>query len=196
MQKNGDMNEFILTENAKKIEHITLQDAKAVLERGLKYFIGDNYQWLPEYDKVVDWLTDNNHRGLLVFGSNGRGKSVICTKILPVIFKFYLKLDYFYIDAADLSVANRNDLDYYYLHYSQSPIIIDDIGVESMAGNYGEKIDLVSEIIDKCEKNKRLIILTTNLTPSALTERYGLRAYDRLKGITRSIKFNGDSLRG
>lgn len=190
------MNEFILTENVKKIEHITLQDAKAVLERGLKYFIGDNYEWLPEYDKVVDWLTDNDRRGLLVFGSNGRGKSVICTKILPVIFKFYLKLDYFYVDAADLSICNRNELDYYNLHYSQSPIIIDDIGVESITGNYGEKTDLVSEIIDKCEKYNRLVILTTNLSPNEIIERYGHRTYDRLKGITRSIKFNGISLRG
>lgn len=190
------MNEFVLTENVKKIEHITLQDAKAVLERGLKYFIGDNYQWLPEYDKVVDWLTDNDNRGLLVFGSNGRGKSVICTKIIPVIFKFYLKLEYFYFDASDLSACNKNDIDHYNIHYSNSPIIIDDIGVESITGNYGEKIDLVSEIIDRCEKRSRLIILTTNLTPTEITERYGLRTFDRLRGLTRSIKFNGESLRG
>ena len=90
----------------------------------------------------------------------------------------------------------KSNIHYYNLHYSQSPIIIDDIGAESMAGNYGEKIDLVSEIIDKCEKYKRLVILTTNLSPNEITERYGHRTYDRLKGITRSIKFNGDSLRG
>lgn len=190
------MDEFSLTEKVQRIEHIKLEDARGVLKRGLQHFLGDKYQWLPEYDKVADWLTDNNERGLLLFGSNGRGKSIICTKLFPVIFKFYLKLDCLCVTASDLSSCYKNDIDNYNLHYATSPIIIDDIGIEGIMGNYGEKIDLVSEIIDRCEKRSRLVILTTNLTPAEITERYGIRTYDRLRGITRSIKFNGESLRG
>lgn len=38
---------------------IRLPNAKYVLNAGLKYFMGDSYTWLPEYDEVADWLTDN-----------------------------------------------------------------------------------------------------------------------------------------
>ena len=48
--------------------HITVPDAKDVLWRGLNYFTGGKAQWLPEYDQIVQWLTDNRGRGLLCHG--------------------------------------------------------------------------------------------------------------------------------
>ena len=88
------MNEFELFGKKKDIELITLPDAKAVLERGLKYFIGEQMQWLPEYDEVCSWLADNKRRGLMLFGSNGRGKTQICHNIMPVLLKHYLQREY------------------------------------------------------------------------------------------------------
>lgn len=190
------MNEFALISNRREIEHFQLQDTKAVLERGFKYYVGEFYKWLPEYDKVASWLSDNEKRGLLMFGNNGRGKTILSMKILPVIFKYYLKKDYYYVDAMNLGEYLRNDIESYNILISTKPIIIDDIGVESMTDFYGDKRDVVSEIIDMCEKRGRLFIATTNLTPDEIGERYGLRTLDRLKSITRSIKFYGESLRG
>ena len=189
------MNEFELLGKKKEIEQITLPDAKAVLERGLKYFVGEQMQWLPEYDEVCSWLSDNKRRGLMLFGSNGRGKTQICQNIMPVIFMHYLKREYFCVEAKNLSQYNRSEIDKCQLWYTTTPIIIDDVGVESIANDYGEKRDLFSEIVDQCEKQKRLLILTTNLTPKEIIERYGLRTLDRLKAIVRAIKFHGDSLR-
>lgn len=190
------MNEFALINNRREIEHFQLQDTKAVLERGFKYYVGEFYKWLPEYDKVASWLSDNEKRGLLMFGNNGRGKTILSMKILPAIFKYYLKKDYYYVDAMNLGDYLRNDIESYNILISTKPIIIDDIGVESMTDFYGDKRDVVSEIIDMCEKRGRLFIATTNLTPDEICERYGLRTLDRLKSITRSIKFYGESLRG
>lgn len=189
------MNEFELLGKKKEIEQITLPNAKTVLERGLKYFVGDQMKWLPEYDEVCCWLADNKRRGLMLFGSNGRGKTQICQNIMPVIFMHYLKRDYFCVEAKNLSQYNRSEIDKCQLWYTTTPIIIDDVGVESIANDYGEKRDLFSEIVDQCEKQKRLLILTTNLTPKEIIERYGLRTLDRLKAIVRAIKFHGDSLR-
>ena len=189
------MNEFALISSKREIEHIKLQDAKAVVERGLRYFVGEFYKWLPEYDEVVEWLSDNEKRGLLMFGSNGRGKTILGMKILPVIFEYYLKKEFYYVDAINIADYLRNDIESYNLLISSKPIIIDDIGVESMTDYYGEKRDMVSEIIDRCEKRGRLFIATTNLTPNEISERYGLRTLDRLKSITKAIKFYGDSLR-
>ena len=33
----------------------------------------DKTQFLPEYEKVIEWLTDNKSKGLIMGGANGRG---------------------------------------------------------------------------------------------------------------------------
>ena len=65
----------------------TLRDADMLLMKGLAYAIGPTAQWLPEYDGVVEWLADNQGKGLMCIGDCGRGKTVITRDILPQIFK-------------------------------------------------------------------------------------------------------------
>lgn len=175
---------------------IHLQDASNVLKRGLRYFLGDKYRWLPEYDEIASWLSDNKGRGLLFYGSNGRGKTVLCCKVIPLIFKYYLHIDFCQYDAIELGETYRNDIGNFDLMWRDQPLFIDDIGTESIINDYGEKHDLVSELIDRAEKNNRLLVLTTNLTPDELSERYGVRTLDRLKAVVKSVKSIGDSLRG
>ena len=55
---------------------IHLSNAKEVLNAGLQHFLGGDYKWQPEYDKVADWLTDNKGLGLFCMGNCG-GSSVI-----------------------------------------------------------------------------------------------------------------------
>ena len=50
---------------------IHLPNAKDVLDAGLRHFLGNSYRWLPEYDKVVDWLSDNEGQG---YGQLWQGK--------------------------------------------------------------------------------------------------------------------------
>ena len=49
-----------------------------MITTGLQARFGDNAVWLPEYQQIVDWLSDNKGDGLLVIGDSGLGKSVIC----------------------------------------------------------------------------------------------------------------------
>ena len=70
---------------------VRIPDAKKRLQDGLHYFLKGKEQWLAGdipldgYDGIVNWLTDNKGRGLLVVGPPGLGKSLVCQKILPVI---------------------------------------------------------------------------------------------------------------
>ena len=64
---------------------IRVANAKERMQKGLQHFLGDKAQWLPDYDEIADWLSDNKGRGLLLVGISGLGKSVICQKILPVL---------------------------------------------------------------------------------------------------------------
>lgn len=168
------------------------EEAKKLITQGLDYFVGNGRaKWLEDYDNIASWLSNNNGKGLLLCGSNGLGKSLICTKILPIILANRLDFDSYkdfcVVKATDLRVGNLPLLAKIY--------IVDDIGVESVQNEYGSKHDLVSEIIDYCESSSKLFIGTTNLTPTELEQRYGLRTIDRLKAITKCFTMIGDSFR-
>lgn len=74
-------------------------------------------------------------------------------------------------------------------------LVIDDIGTEIMASNYGVKMDIIEWLILECYAAKTPIFTTTNLTLEALTKRYGSRVVDRLKEKTFVIVLEGNSFR-
>lgn len=180
----------------KKILPIHLENAKDVLERGLRYFLGNDAKWQPEYDEVAEWLEDNKCRGLLCAGDCGRGKTLLCQKIMPTIFKCYLDKELLVYDANDINDAYKDDSKKSDLIDSRKFLMIDDFGLEGEAVIYGEHKIVFNDIIDKAEKQGRLLILTTNLMPDEIEMKYGRRTIDRLKAITKPVIFKGDSLRG
>lgn len=172
----------------KEILHINLPDAKNVLKRGLDWAVGGKAIWKPEYEDVADWLTDNKGKGLLCFGGSGLGKTLICDKVLEVIFKYYLHKNYVKYTPFSMG-ASIEDIK------GQCPTFIDDIGLEPTLVEYGTRKEPFVEIVYNAEKEGQLLILTTNLDESRLRERYGERTIDRLKAITRPVVFSGESMR-
>lgn len=167
---------------------ISIPDAEAVLKRGLAFFVGEGYKWLPEYEKVGKWLENNENRGLLCLGNCGRGKTVICCKIIPLLLSHYCRKIAEVVDAQQMNA----DVD----RIKRSHIIcIDDIGTEGESVKYGERRMAFSEIVDEAEKKGKLLIITTNLSIDELTAKYGIRTIDRLKAITTPVLFKGESMR-
>ena len=39
--------------------HIKFENAKYLLMRGMRYFVGKEAEWLPEYDNIADWMSDD-----------------------------------------------------------------------------------------------------------------------------------------
>ena len=155
---------------------------------GIRYFTGENARWLPEYEEVAGWLAGNEGRGLLCFGNCGRGKTLICGKILPLVLNHYCRKVVSCYDAqqmnADLDAVKQKHI-----------IYVDDIGTENLSVKYGEKRLAFAELADEAEKKGKLLILTTNLTIDELREKYGERTIDRLRAITKTVLFSGESLR-
>ena len=102
--------------------YIRISDAKVNLQNGLRFFIGA-HQWLPEYEEIVSWLTNNHGRGLLCIGHLGRGKTIICTKIIPPIIIDSCNLVTNIYDATDLNNLIDKIL-------KNRIVCIDDIGTE------------------------------------------------------------------
>ena len=175
--------------------HIRIDNARKRMEDGLHYFLKDQAQWLPGYDKIADWLFDNKGRGLLCVGTTGRGKSLLCQQILPVILGNGGR-PIASIAATDLK-SRLDEL----LH--EKIVIIDDLGKEPRK-YFGNVDNSFFELCNNAERTGNLLIITTNLSttpsdralyPDSIQERYGAEVLDRLKSITRMVRLEGESLR-
>lgn len=178
--------------------HIAIPNARKRLEDGLRYFLGDAAQWLPAYDQVAAWLSDNKGRGLLCVGTSGLGKTLLCQKILPVILGNGGR-PIASVSAADLK-AQFDSLK------NERIVIIDDLGKEPRK-HYGDTDQSFFELCNHAERTGQLLVITTNLSttpvseqfrdryPLSIQERYGSEVLDRLRTIVKSIQFAGTSMR-
>lgn len=145
--------------------------------------------WLPEYGEIADWLSCNHGRGLLCMGRVGRGKTLLCARVLPLIIDHYFGRVVNVVDARRLAGE--------YARVSKLHLLcVDDVGTEEAVSVYGNRWQPFASLADAAEKDGKLLLVTTNLSPEELREKYGERTFDRLKAITRMVVFNGDSLRG
>lgn len=175
--------------------HIAVPDAEERLRKGLDYFLGEGRaQWLPAYDKVVRWLTDNKGKGLLCCGTSGLGKTLICQKILPVIFGAGVKS----VTAKEMA-TRIDDL------LTERIVIVDDIGKEDSEVwlNYKRRRPFF-ELCDAAERTGMLLIITTNLSttpvndpryPQSIQSCYGHEVLSRLRSLTSHVIFEGEDLR-
>jgi DNA replication protein DnaC len=167
---------------------IAIPDAKAALWNGLRYYLGDKAEWLPCYDEIAEWLSGNDGRGLLCYGSCGLGKTVICGKIIPVLLNHYHR--------KVVSIYEADSMNSHIDSVKEKHILyIDDIGTEGESVKYGERRMAFPEIVDAAEKKGKLLICSTNLALADLKAKYGERTTDRLKAITRQVLFTGNSFR-
>jgi len=132
----------------------------------------DEYDHLPAYDEIIDWMVDTRGRGLMLMGECGLGKSTILNYVIPAIFRTRTNKILRSVPAKELGIVDRNKAPF---------IIIDDLGTESIKNDYGTKIDAVADAISYAEDSSKTLLITTNLTPQALKERYDERTLDRLR---------------
>lgn len=169
----------------------SIPDARNVLWSAICYFIskeGKRAIWLPEYEKVAAWAGGNRGMGLFMFGNCGRGKSVLCRYVLPLLLLQYCRK---IVSVYDIQDMNKN-IDQV---LSKHIIALDDVGTEEVSVKYGERRVAFAEVMDAAEKQGKLLIVSTNLDEKELRERYGDRVLDRIRSTTLRVAFNGESLR-
>ena len=167
--------------------YFKIKNAKEKAESVLKKYL-PNFKPLQEYDKIYSWLENNRGRGLLLVGTCGLGKSLFSQIVIPYLLLTECRLQVNVIKAVDLqenfqAIKNRKILS------------IDDIGIETLLNEYGQKRDCFCEFMDKADSIGTLIIATTNLNAKQLEERYGERTLDRLRGNMEVVVLKGNSMR-
>lgn len=181
--------------------HIRMVNARQQLEAGLRYYLGDKVRWIPAYDDVVAWMTDNQQKGLLCVGTCGLGKTLICQNILPVLLQQNLSLVTRTYSAMDMNEHIKELC-------KLKLCMVDDIGTEpSVKMEYGNKTVPFFELCDAAEKQGNLLILTSNLRTTyghdketgeeipSIQWRYGDLVLSRLRGIVKVVKFEGQDMR-
>jgi DNA replication protein DnaC len=164
-------------------------DAKEKLIRAIPLvdFTIKKLEWLPEYDQVCEWLT-NPKKGLLLLGDSGRLKTVIATLVIPVLYFNSYNLKIVPIKSRKI-ISKMNDV------MKHPVVIVDDVGEEPTANEFGTRYEPFSELVDECERLSKILIITTNLNSEQLTRRYGGRPVDRLDVLCEPVVFKGKSFR-
>ena len=172
-------------------------------EKFVKTFISvdktlKQFDYLPEYDEVVQWMTNTEGKGLLLRGDKGRGKSTILMSVLPVLFMIKRRI-FAPIQAIDIVLMETNGKSLHFPNLERmkkSPFpAIDEFGIEPQVNDFGEKFEGFNQIIDKAELHIKPLFITTNLEPEQLLKRYDSRTLDRLGRLCKTVVFKGNSLR-
>ena len=158
---------------------------------GMRAVIHQDVVWLPEYDRIAEWLSNNHKKGLLLIGPPGVGKTVITMKVIPMILHIYYKRILSCFQSTEL--VNRKAYEEVILYRN---IVIDDVGIEGVYNDFGNPHVVFSEIVDAIEKRGALLIATSNLTINEIKAKYGLRTYDRLRAHMALVVIKEKSLRG
>ena len=137
---------------------------------------------------MAEWLTDNQGKGLFLYGNCGRGKSLLCRQVIPAILLHACRKVVKIYDMQEMNHKLDEVL-------TKGIISLDDIGSEEMMIKYGERRLAFAEIMDAAEKSGKIVIVSTNLTSDQIRSQYGDRVLDRIKAITTRVLFKGDSLR-
>ena len=149
----------------------------------------------------ADRLPQVNTKSLVFFGSAGTGKTFLSSAIARETIERGNSVQYvsaYEFNSAMLSVHTSPlaEREYKLNDYLTSDLlVIDDLGTEPMLKNV--TLEYLLLVLEERTNKGLCTLITTNLSPSRLLNRYGERIYSRLasKQTSRIFEFKGNDLR-
>jgi len=143
------------------------------------------FEMLPEYHEVIDWLIDTKGKGLFMAGSVGRGKTTILRGVLPLLFRANIQKIIHVYPAREL---HKYD-------YKKWLIAIDDMGQDDIVKDFGTNVNAVEDAISYAEDHMKILLITSNLTREQIKNKYGERIMNRIERLCKIVVFKGSSFR-
>lgn len=154
----------------------------------------------PYIKKIAEWLTAPETPGLIIFGVVGNGKTTLMNAVAGVVNNLgdgsaanWLTT----IDAMRLaSLANTDEEKM--RDYIRKPLLaVDDLGAEQdTIKSYGNILNPAVELLLYRYQYRLPTLLTSNLKPGEIRERYGDRVADRMNEMFTRIIIRNPSYRG
>jgi len=162
------------------------------LNNANRYIIGQIALW---YANDIRFDGDLN-KGLLIRGTCGTGKTLSVQALNRIIY-LGQKMHAGFVYSVDLQRFYANqDIESIESLKKRTYTIIDDLGVERVEAKYfGNVQEPFNDLFDYRYRNELLSIITTNLMPSEIEDRYGIRILDRFKETLNDLVLDYDSFR-
>jgi len=190
---------------ARHYEAVVVEHRRLLRERGTEP--DNNAQVATFFRLLVAWQQGynlpkpySNHKGWLLRGGMGVGKtkaveafafatneSVITDRDFAIRFAHIFDIQTAYIQQNE---------DYINRLKTAQTLVIDDIGIEPTDVQYfGNRLSPFIDLFDKRYRSNRKTIITTNLLPQELREKYGERIFDRMRESLNDYVLTGKSYR-
>ena len=194
-----------MTEDSAIAMHLTMHLASAlkdVVESRRRTFIF-NDEVKSQIEQVADWLITGDKPFLILCGSCGNGKTSMMRAIAKTTGAMQLPITgrqqrVMLQEEQATEIARSIKYDYFgWKAKCASPFLgIDDMGEEpAEVRSYGNYLRPITELLQYRYDKLLPTVITTNLTPKQITEKYGLRIADRLTEVAKKIAFLNPSFR-
>ena len=165
------------------------------------------YRESPEMDsyieKAAQWLKEGKTFGLLLCGVPGNGKTTLMRAIQTCINLLNLKddinrdLGLAIIDAREIARLNKDSYEQFKAYRNRPMLGIDDLGLEpTEVLDYGNILSPVIDLLSYRYNEQLFTVITTNLRPKEIREKYKDRIADRFNEMMTKIIFKNPSYRG
>lgn len=153
---------------------------------------------------MARWLTTpSSSFGLLFCGGCGNGKSTLLNAFRRLLNGSNIPRPYNdgvygirIVDAKYIAHLCKTNYDEYLRLASVDMLGIDDLGTEPQeVMDYGNVYTPIIDLLTKRYDEQLFTIITTNLTPQLIRERYGDRIADRLNEMVEKIIFKNETYR-
>ena len=156
---------------------------------------------------LADYITQQDPKfGVMMSGTCGNGKTTLLYTLQSAFYYLlrkghfdFLKLSFAtrlkIVDAKDVTQIAKDYDDLQELR-SEELLAIDDLGKEpTEVLDYGNVLNPVIDILEYRYNRQLFTVVTTNLTPKEIREKYGARIADRFNEMLHVIRFQDISYR-
>lgn len=164
----------------------------------------DDAHTKPIIGNVASWLCDKDksHFGLMFCGGTGNGKTTMACAIKS-LYEFLTSNEppserkrFIALPATEINNLAKNNIDRYKSVCMTPLLIIDDLGQEpAEVLDYGNVINPTIDLLAKRYTEQLFTIITTNLAPKQIREKYGDRIADRFNEMVKKFIFSRDTFR-
>lgn len=187
---------------AEAVEMLTASVKNEVEYRHRQFVMNDSVK--AQVETMAEWLTsDSTKFGLLLCGGCGNGKTTLVKAFQQLLCCLNLRDEHHRCtygiqikDAKQIVRMMKADYQTWEKLSQVDMLAIDDLGIEPVeVMDFGNVLCPVVDLLTKRYDMQLFTIITTNLTPSEIREKYGDRIADRMNEMMVKIIFNNDTYR-
>lgn len=176
---------------------------KAEVEFRRMEFI-ENEALESQIERMAAWLTtDNSKIGMLLCGRCGNGKTTLVKAFQNLINVLRLPNKWRnetwairICNAVDVTHLCKENWKEWHKLCRVQMLAIDDLGTEATEViNYGNVLNPIIDLLTRRYDEQLFTIITTNLMPDEIRDKYGVRIADRFNEMMERIIFGNDTYR-